>query len=187
MSQADRVKWDQRYSQTGPVPLAPPTWLSGVEQWVPTQGRALDIAAGSGRISQWLAARGLDVTAVDISLRGLELARQALQAQNLCLATLVADLEEDPLPPGPFAAVTSFMYRQRDLFPAIKDRLQPGGVFLGEVACLANLEQHQSPSRQFLAESGELRQDCGELEILYYQEGWFDDWALARVAARRPN
>ena len=185
MSEADRVKWDQRYAETGPVPLDAPAWLADVEHLVPTQGRALDLAAGSGRISGWLASRGLDVTAVDISPAGLELARQNLHAQGLLVKTLTADLENQPLPSGPFAVIACFLYRQRDLFPAIKTSLQPGDLFLGEVVCLDNLERHQSPSRQYLAAPGELREDCASLEILYYQEGWFDDRAVARVAARK--
>ena len=219
MPESDRVKWDARYSESGPLPLTPPRWLADVGHLVPTQGRALDLAAGAGCISGWLAARGLDVTAVDISPAGLELARQNLQAQGFTAKTIEADLETQPalsfMDDGPFAVIACFLYRQRDLFPAIKARLQPGGIFLGEVLCVANLAcdrsgaegainrrpgpvetsylagpgdglKHESPSRQYLAEPGELRSDCAGLEILYYEEGWFDDRALARVAARQP-
>ncbi len=216
--------------ESGPVPLPAPRWLADVEHLVPTQGRALDLAAGAGRISGWLAARGLDVTAVDISPAGLELARQNLQAKGLTVKTIEADLETQPsldfIGDGAFDVVTCFLYRQRDLFPAIRAKLQPGGIFLGEVLCLANpepgapahpfetsylsggpsriepgapahpfetsylsggpsrIKRHESPSRQYLAEPGELRQDCAGLEILYYEEGWFDNRATARVAAR---
>jgi hypothetical protein len=63
--------------------------------------------------------------------------------------------------------------------------LGPAGTFIAEVATVANLERHQHPSRRYLAEPGELEQDCAPLEIRYYQEGWFDDEALARVVARK--
>jgi 2-polyprenyl-3-methyl-5-hydroxy-6-metoxy-1,4-benzoquinol methylase len=151
----------------------------------PHQGHALDIAAGSGRISRWLARLGLDVLALDVSSVGLGLARRAAGVEGLRIETLVRDLEAGPLPDGPFDVITCFRYRQRDLFPSIRERLRPGGVFIGETATVANLERHVHPSRQYLAEPGELQSDCQPLEILYYWEGWCEDHAVARVVARK--
>jgi 2-polyprenyl-3-methyl-5-hydroxy-6-metoxy-1,4-benzoquinol methylase len=145
----------------------------------------LDIAAGDGRLSLWLARRGLEVLAVDVSPVGLGLVRRAARTEGLPVETRVRDLEEMPLPDGPFEVIACFQYRQRDLFPLIKERLRPGGVFIGEVAMVENLERHAHPSLQYLAEPGELQQDCFPLEIVHYQEGWFDDHAMARVVARR--
>ena len=98
---------------------------------------------------------------------------------------MAVDLEVDSLPEGPFDIITCFNYLQRDLFPSIRDRLNAGGLLLGEIAIVTNLELHAHPSRRYLAELGELRQDCAPWEILYYEEGWFDDRASARVLARK--
>ena len=188
MSEDDRIRWDERYrSGDGPVALAgwAPDWLAEIDGWLPTRGPALDIAAGSGRVSRWLARRGLDVTAVDVSPVGLAQAREAVESDGLRLTTVAADLENQPLPDGPFQLVTCFHYRQRSLFPAIWDCLAPGGVLVAEIATVANLERHEHPSRRFLAEPGELEQDIRPLEVLYYREGWFDGRALARVVARK--
>jgi SAM-dependent methyltransferase len=152
---------------------------------LPRQGRALDIAAGSGRLALWLASRGLEVVAMDISPVGLDLARQAAQAAGLQLVTIPADLEVEPLPDGPFDVITCFRYRQRDLFPTIRNRMGPGGILIAEVATVPNLERHPHPSRKYLAETDELRRDCAPLEIIHYEEGWFEDHALARVIARQ--
>lgn len=185
MSRADRLKWDGIYSRGGASEPCPPAWLVSIGEAVPLRGRALDIAAGNGRVSRWLARRGLDVLAVDISPIGLGLAQQAAEAEGLRIETLLLDLEEEPLPDGPFDVITCFHYRQRELFPGIRDRLLPGGVFIGEVATIQNLERHTHPSLQYLAEPGELRRDCHPLEILLYQEGWFEDHATARVVAKK--
>ena len=123
--------------------------------------------------------------AVDISSAGLELASRAAQDKGLNIDTVTPDLETEPLPEGPFDVITCFHYRQRDLFPYMRERLSPGGVLVAEVATIPNLEHHAHPSIQYLAEHGELRRDCAPLEIVYYQEGWFDDNALARVVARK--
>ncbi|HEU0020644.1 MAG TPA: class I SAM-dependent methyltransferase [Dehalococcoidia bacterium] len=192
MSEVDRIKWDQRYSRNGGTGPEIPVWLPEIPVWlkevshdIPRQGAALDVAAGSGRLARWLARRGLDVLAVDVSAIGLALARQAADAEGLQIETLVRDLEVEPLPDGPFDVITCFHYRQRGLFPFIRARLRPGGVFIGEVATVLNLERHAHPSLQYLAEPGELKRDCQPLDLVYYQEGWFEEQAMARVVARR--
>jgi len=185
MAEADRLRWNQRYSREGAIEPDVPAWLLELSQDLPQQGQALDIAAGSGRISLWLARRGLDVLAVDISSVGLELARRAAEAEGLAIETLIRDLEAEPLPDGPFDVITCFHFRQRDLFPSIGERLRPGGVFIGEVATVPNLERHTSPSLRYLAGPGELKRDCQPLEIVYYREGWFADRASARVVAHK--
>ena len=116
---------------------------------------------------------------------GLDLARQRALAQGSQIETMSVDLEVDSLPEGPFDLITCFNYRQRNLFPSIRERLKIGGSLLAEIAIVTNLERHAHPSLRYLGQLGELRQDCAPLEILYYQEGWFDDRASARVLARR--
>lgn len=185
MADSDRIKWDQRYAQASEINLVPPKWLAEVDYLLPRQGRALDIASGAGRLAIWLAGRGLDVLAVDISSAGLELARQKALAKGLRIQTQSEDLEAEPLPDGPFDLISCFNYRQRDLFPHIRERLRVGGFLLAEVATVANLERHAHPSLRYLAEPDELRRDCGPLEIMYYQEGWSDDHASASVLARK--
>ena len=185
MAESDRTIWDQRYSQASEVESRPPNWLGEVESLLPHQGYALDIAAGAGRLAIWLAGRGLDVLAVDISPAGLDLARQGALDQGSHIETMSIDLEVDSLPEGPFDLVTCFNYRQRSLFPSIGERLKAGGSLLAEIAIVTNLERHAHPSLRYLAELGELRQDCAPLEILYYQEGWSGDHASARVLARK--
>ena len=151
----------------------------------PTRVTPLDIAAGAGRLTIWLAGQGLDVLAVDISPGGLELARQGAIAKGLLIETLSHDLESEPLPEGPFDVITCFNYHQRELFPSIRERLKVGGCLLVELATVSNLEKHAHPSLKHLTAPNELLLDCAPLEILYYMEGWADDRASARVLARK--
>ena len=185
MAESDRVRWDQQYGRVTEIDLDPPGWLEEIDSVLPRQGYALDIAAGSGRLAIWLAVRGLDVLAVDISAAGLELAHRAALAKGLKIKTLSQDLESESLPEGPFDVITCFNYRQRDLFPSMRDCLKVGGFLLAEIATVLNLERHAHPSLKYLTEPGELREDCAPLEILYYQEGWFGGRASARVLARK--
>jgi SAM-dependent methyltransferase len=186
MSDADRERWDLRWAAGAERDgAAPPEWLRELGDDWPARGRALDVAAGAGRVAVWLAREGLSVTAVDVSPVGLARARSAAAAGGLAVETLVLDLERDPLPPGPFDLVTCFGYLQRDLFPALAERLAPRGILACEIATVRNLERHARPGRRFLLEPGEIVDLVGPLELLLYREGWFGDRALARIAARR--
>ena len=180
---AQRI-WDDRYSQGSELLSPDSLWPDDLDIQFPSEGSALDVAAGAGRVALWLAGKGLIVTAVDISQAGLDRAAAAAAAADLNLETVLADLETRDLPSGPFDVITCFRYWQRDLFPAMHSRLAPGGIFLAEVFTTNNLERNPHPSPRFLAQPGELRELCSSLEILFYREGWFNGKALARVAAR---
>lgn len=186
MSDEDRIKWDRKWSEQRDQPRSSPSWVAELDVEMPRAGRGLDVAAGAGRMALYLARRGLDVTAVDISPVGLTLAREAARDEGVKITTSVRDLEREGLPDGTWDAVACFHYRQPDLFPAIARALAPRGVLIAEVATIASLErQPGKPSARWLAERNELLRCCEGLDVVYYREGWIGDRALARVVARK--
>src|SRR3954453_21572120 len=65
-----RRRWNERHATHAREPLAPPSgWVVRHRGLVAAQapGRALDIAAGRGRNSLFLAELGFDVDALDVS------------------------------------------------------------------------------------------------------------------------
>ena len=186
MSTADRDKWDARYRTQGPESSDPSPFLTALD--LRESGRALDVAGGAGRNAVWLARRGLQVTLVDISREGLALARAA--AGDLPLELVCADLEQEPLPAGPFDLIISFNVLRRALFAAFPDSLAPGGQLVYLQPTRSNLQRHPRPPAPFLLEDGELPGLVQGLEIVSYQEGWFTDGAEprheARLVARKP-
>ena len=69
MSDADRMRWDERYAARAPSPgvvPGPPECFAAVADEFPTGGRGLEIACGTGVFAVWLALRGIEVTAVDV-------------------------------------------------------------------------------------------------------------------------
>ncbi|MGH3445674.1 MAG: class I SAM-dependent methyltransferase [Nocardioidaceae bacterium] len=76
----DAREWDERYAAAGMV------WSTAPNQFVEAElaglppGRALDLAAGEGRNTLWLAETGWQVTAVDFSQAGLDKGRAAQRA-----------------------------------------------------------------------------------------------------------
>ena len=74
-----------------------------------TPGRALDIGAGEGADAIWLAERGWDVVAVDISSVALERGRRQAEVVGVAdrITWVHTDVLADDLPAGPFDLVTS--------------------------------------------------------------------------------
>jgi hypothetical protein len=185
VARGDREHWDGRHREASHSGGPAPEWLAEAARDWPDGARALDVAAGRGRIALWLAARGLRVLAADVSPVGLAQAADSARVAGLPLETLEIDLERAPLPRGPFDVITCFHYLQRDLFPALIERLAPGGWLCVEIATVGNLERHAHPSRRFLLEAGELPGLCAPLRLVHSAEGWFDERCVARAIARR--
>jgi hypothetical protein len=93
------------------------------------------------------------------------------------------DLEVAPLPPGPFALIVTIDFLSRPLFAAFPAALAPGGMLVVSQPTRRNLERHAHPSARFLLEEGELGALVGGLELVRYEEGWFEDRHQARALA----
>lgn len=184
MAEGDRERWDAIHRAGGHAANSVPEWLAALDAELPHKGRALDVAAGKGRVARFWAARGLATVAVDVSPEALRLAGDAAAREGLSLETRPLDLEREALPDGPFAAISCFHYLQRELFPAFAARLAPGGVLACEIATVQNLERNPKPSARFLLQPNELIVLCRPLEVVFYQEGWRGDRSLARILAR---
>jgi len=90
MSQRDQ--WNQRYSQKGSV------WGAAPNQFVADRladlepSRILDLGCGQGRNAIWLAARGHEVTAVDVSDVAIEQATKLAADAGVAVEFVAADL-----------------------------------------------------------------------------------------------
>ncbi len=91
----DSRQWDERYSGAEFEWRTEPNQFVAAELGGLTPGRALDLAAGEGRTSVWLAERGWRVTAVDFSAVGLEKGRKLSATRGVpegMIEWVVADL-----------------------------------------------------------------------------------------------
>jgi len=159
-------------------------WLLHWAHLIRPGGRVLDLAAGGGRHSRWLAANGFAVTAVDRDA-------DAMGALADVAETLVADLEGAPWPLADrrFDAVLVTNYLWRPLFPAIVAALAPGGVLVYETFSAGN-ETVGRPSRpDFLLGRGELLGVAANLHVVAYEDGFLadPDRFVQRIAAVRPG
>ena len=192
MSDADRVKWDERYSAGAyserPHPSA---FLADCADRLPRRGRALDLACGTGRNAIFLARRGLTVDAVDISKVALERARG--RAGSLPIRWLQRDLERGLQTVGSFEAVVNTRYVNLPLLRSLLPTLAPGGVLIVEQHLAYDGPQDVVGPRNpaFRLAPGQLGELALALCIERLEEGVFADHdgrvaALARLVARRP-
>ena len=77
---------------------------------VPAGSRVLDIACGTGRITEMVAGQGFTVTGTDVSRSMLEVARRRLRRAGHQVDFFVADAERLPVAESSFRAATSIRF-----------------------------------------------------------------------------
>ena len=134
-------QWEARFKQSSP---SQPPLQGDIGREVQTAvdvyrslygddgGRAIDIGAGDGRHTLYLAEQGFDVLAVDAAPSGIELIRQKLERESLTAELVVADLRELVIPEGVDLLVASYIVH---LLPepyvhirTWQEKIRPGGV-----------------------------------------------------------
>lgn len=182
MAEADRVRWDEKYASKAAGTPAWPDVFAGYVDEVPTTGQALDLACGTGSAAVWLAQRGLAVWGLDVSAVAIERARELAHRHAVgdrCRFS-VADLD-DGLPPGaPVDVVLCHRFRDPRLYPAIVDRLVPGGLL-----AISVLSEVGAQPGFFRAAAGELGDAFADLWAIAAGEGDGQQWLLARVKGDR--
>jgi SAM-dependent methyltransferase len=128
--------WDERYASRDQLFSGAPNGVLVTEIADLPPGRALDVGCGEGGDALWLARRGWQVTAIDISRVAL---RRAAAATGPDLAGRLTwtwvDLTTAPAPRGPFDLVSvHYLPLARDAdhtaVRGLVDAVAPGGTLL---------------------------------------------------------
>ncbi len=189
--EADRTRWDQRWADADadaiePHPPQPIIDVPGIVDMLPPSGRALDVACGLGAQSLWLAERGYQVTALDVSPVAINsLAESAIQ-HGYDIDTVVWDADAGlPDSAVELSVVVCQRFRAPTLYAPLFQRLQPGGVLL--LSVLSEVGPNTEPG-PFRARPNELIEtyntDSAEMEgvvVLAHRE----HDGLASIAVRR--
>lgn len=202
MSEADREKWNTRYREGAYVTRQHPSEL--LVNRLPglvlpeTGGRAIDVACGSGRNSLYLARKGWQVDAVDISETALEQLDEKARAEGLSITSINRDLEQamdvatDFLVPECYDLAIMFRYAHSALVAPLSTALKPGGYIIVESHLVTDADVVGPRGVRHRVASGELRAAASELQVLVYSEGIVLDpdgrsAAIARLVARKPQ
>ncbi len=186
----DRAKWNRKYGDAGRKPgMHPPEFLmthaDEVLRILPQHPRVLDLAAGTGRNSIFLAERECHVLAVDFSLEGLRHCVRQTSMRGLQVQTLVVDLKTFVFPVCRYDLLVNFFFLQREIFPAMIHALKPGGLLLFETYTSHHQTVHKGRSmrREFLLEPGELQASFPELITVFHEE----TATTERLIAQKPG
>lgn len=182
----DRIKWNEKHRQkrfsAEPSPIVKKYVLSA------PVGKALDIAAGGGRNAVFLANRGFDVEAVDISDQALtRLAGRHPNVNPIC-----ADLDLFDIPASRYNLIINIRFLNRRLFPYIQEGLNPGGLLIFET--YLDPPPGSDPDtfcRDYLLRPNELLYAFLRLAIIFYAEQTSDEAndsrRVASLVAMKPD
>lgn len=181
MDTDDRERWNLRYQREGAIAKPDPI-ITRLLSEIGDAGRAVDLGAGYGRYSLWLARRGWHVDAYDIS----DVAADALSAQAAAerldqLHVMRMDLEEwDPMDAVYDLGLMIFYWSDRVL-ARLRRAIKPGGHLI----LRAHLAGQGGQSGRFQIESGELARRFADWDIWWIGED--PGTGVASVAARKPG
>ncbi|MDQ2049179.1 class I SAM-dependent methyltransferase [Natronolimnohabitans sp. A-GB9] len=167
----ERERWNERYSGVDfDVPDDPIPELERRLSTLP-DGKALDIATGTGRNALFLAANGYDVDAIDVSDVAIETARERAAERGVDVNWHRADLADVDLAAGEYDVITVGFFAALEHLPAIKEALAPDGVLVYEHHLRSSDPVEVGPSSErYRYRSNDLLRACLDLTILAYEE-----------------
>ncbi|WP_434521878.1 class I SAM-dependent methyltransferase [Halorubrum sp. AS12] len=165
--------WDERFA-SGEYPRAPEPSpvLRAYEPSFPG-GRALDVAAGTGRNAVFLAERGRDVDALDASAEGLRVVRERAAERGIGdrIETIQADASTYGFPTETYDVITMSYFHALDRFADLAESLAPDGYLFveGHLRSASPTQAGPSGDRYRYAANELLRAGLG-LSVRYYDE-----------------
>lgn len=180
--EALREKWDRRYREADPAGARPGAVLTANTSLLPADGQALDLACGLGGNAQWLARRGLEVDALDLSPVAIAKLKALSVQEGLPIHPRVVDAATGSLPTAKYDLVVVTYFLERTLAPVITRSLKPGGLLAYQTFTRSPARQHGPGNPAFLLERNELLRLFADLTIVAYRE---DDEVGAGESPRR--
>lgn len=182
---SDQKRWNERFKTKGfALGEEANPFLKRSIRFLP-RGKALDIAAGEGRNAVFLAQRGFDVDAVDLSSVGLEKARILAKGMGVKIHTLVADLDTFEIETGRYDLIANFYYLNRRFIARIKKGLKQGGKIIFETYLIDHRDLHAGGPRhlKYFLKHNELLRLFRDFRILFYREGIFREGGRRKAVA----
>jgi len=168
------LKWDRRWRDAGQDAdwsrLQPVQVLQENAHLLPTDGKALELACGLGANAQFLARRGLTVSAWDISTVAIAGLAALAAAEALPLQAEVRDVVAEPPAADSFDVIVVSHYLERALAPILVRALRPGGLLFYQTFTVARVSDQGPRNPAFRLRPTELLQLFADLELLVYRE-----------------
>jgi len=189
---ADKKRWDKRFARKEFALGKEPNPFLKKHIGLFPKGRALDIATGEGRNAAFLAQKGFEVDAVDISQKGLRKARELTREKGVKVNLLLVDLDLYQIEKDRYDLIADFYFLERRLIPKIRKGLKRGGMVIFETYILEHRTLGAGGPRQakYFLKPNELLRLFKDFRVLFYREGIFKEGgrrkAVASLIAEKP-
>ena len=159
----DKERWNRRFQEKPFRDYVEPI----IEKYIDLApvGRALDIACGQGRNTHFLAGKGFEVDALDLSDYALSCVRDDDKIHKI-----EVDLDEYNLEKNKYDLVVNMNYLNRRFYHQIKEALKPNGVVIFETFIIAHGDFDNPQNPEYLLRQNELLHAFIGLDIIYYEE-----------------
>ena len=181
----DQKRWDKRFGRKEFALGKEPNPLLKRHIHLLPKGRALDVATGEGRNAVFLAQKGFEVDAVDISEKGLKKARKLAREKRVEINTFLVDLDRYQIEKERYDLVANFYFLKRRLIPRIRKGLKKGGKVIFQTYLLEHRTFGTGGPKQakyFLKPNEPLRL-FKKFRILFYREGILKEGGKRKAVA----
>ena len=168
--QALLAKWNRIYTDTSTTDEAAASVLADYAHLLPPRGKALDLACGLGANALFLARRGLDTEAWDLSPVAIDKLRERAGRHRLSIRARAADVEATDIGRERFDVIVVVRFLERKLAPAIVAALKPGGLLLYQTFTAEKVAEVGPSNPAYLLQANELLSLFSGLRILAYRE-----------------
>lgn len=175
----DRLRWNRRYSQGRESVLH--LVLTSFYQ-IARRGRALDIACGTGENAIFLAKKGFKVDAFDMSDVAIRKARLKAKREGVKVNFKPVGVEVFSFGLSRYDLIVNFYFLNRGIFPKIRRALKERGLLIFETYNEEHLLVNPRFNPEYLLKKGELIEEFGDLDVLYYKEVS----SITTLVARKP-
>lgn len=159
----DKERWNIRHVEKPMRKNVEPVIEKYIE--MAPMGKALDIACGVGRNTHFLAQKGFEIDAVDLSDYALSQIQDNEQTNKI-----EVDLDTYNIETNKYDLIININYLSRRLLPQIKEALKPNGLLIFETFIVAHGDSNQPANPEYLLRTNELLHAFIGLDIIYYEE-----------------
>tara|TARA_R110002050_G_scaffold67131_1_gene145413 strand:- start:14 stop:592 length:579 start_codon:yes stop_codon:yes gene_type:complete len=180
MALNDKLKWDKKYQNTPSLLEKREPSKKLINLLTKVKGKkALDVASGAGRNSIYLASKGFDVEAIDIS----QVALNELDKKGFSNITCkLVDLDEYEVSKNAYDLIIMTNFLDRKLIPKLASALKTDGILFIETYMHDEINEKPSSNPDFLLQKDELKSFFDdEFEILDYDEFENEAYELYRM------
>ncbi|WP_217641245.1 class I SAM-dependent methyltransferase [Desulfobacula phenolica] len=156
MTEQDRKKWNSKYLKN--IGNSDPSEILVKYVSLAPKGKALDIACGNGRNSRFLAQKGFQVDAVDIS----NIAMSHLADKDTRINVICQDIDSWQIPQNRYQIIINIRFMDRRLFPMIQKGLKSGGVLI--------FESFIDEKKEYCVKQNEFLHAFESFHVVYYEE-----------------